>query len=299
MSIHERGHDMSLVVTQPDRPAGRGRKLTPSPVKVKALELDIDLAQPDSVNTEGFLASLRAAAPDVIVVVAFGQILSEELLGIPRLHAVNVHASLLPKYRGVAPINWAILNGETETGVTTMHMAKKVDAGDIILVRGTQIGEMETAGELYGRLSILGAELIAETLDLIEQGQAPRIAQDASQATYARKLKKEDGVLDWSESAKALFNRIRGLSPWPGAFTYFNGKTLKILEARVRSEPTLAGHPGEILSIGDKEGIEVAAGEGALLLRKLKPEGRKSMDASSFARGYRPEVGTRPFGRPE
>jgi methionyl-tRNA formyltransferase len=237
-------------------------------------------------------------SPDVIALVAFGQILSKELLDLPRLGAINLHASLLPKYRGVAPINWAIVNGETETGVTTMYMAEKVDAGEIILTRKTPIHEHETAGELYVRLAEIGAELLAETMGLVARGEAPRVPQESSGASYARKLRKRDGEIDWSEAAPGIANRIRGMTPWPGAFTWYRGKSLKILEARACSEPTRAGEPGEILTIDEDRGIEVAAGTGSVLLLCLKPEGRRQMDAASFARGYRPRPGTRPFEKP-
>jgi methionyl-tRNA formyltransferase len=297
--LHEAGHDVVLVVTQPDRPAGRGRALRSPPVKVAALELGLPVEQHDSVKTDDFVARLRDLAPDVVVVAAFGQILSEAILDCPRLGSINVHASLLPRYRGVAPINWVIMNGETETGVTTMFMARKVDAGEIILTRETDIGDAETAGELYYRLADLGAELLIETLELVEAGTAPRVAQDPEQVTYARKLKKSDAEVDWSGEADRVYDRIRGTTPWPGAFTWYRGKVLRVLGASRGDDTGQRGAPGEVLALDDERGIEVAAGSGSVWLTRVKPEGKGAMDAAAFVRGYRPEVGSTPFTRPD
>ncbi|MBD3368523.1 MAG: methionyl-tRNA formyltransferase [Candidatus Eisenbacteria bacterium] len=293
---HASAHDVLLVVTQPDRPAGRGRRLTPPPVKTAAGELDIPVHQTESVNTPVFAERLRALLPDVLVVVAFGQILNDELLSIPSKGAVNVHGSVLPAYRGVAPINWVIVNGETETGVTTMYMARKVDAGEIILTRRTPIGENETAGELYDRLSAMGAELLVETLDLIERDEAPRTSQDPDAASYARKLKKRDGLIDWTKDARTVHDHIRGMTPWPGARTTYRGRPLTVLVSRVGDEDGERGEPGEVVSLDDERGIEVATGHGSVRLLEVKPSGKSAMDAASFVRGYRPEVGERPFG---
>lgn len=219
--LHDSGHEIVLVVTQPDRPAGRGRRVSRSAIKRAALDLKLPIAQPESVNADDFVAHLQEIRPDLIVVVAFGQILSEELLGVPSAGSVNLHASLLPRYRGVAPINWVIVKGEAETGVTTMFMARKVDAGEIILTRTTPIGDRETAGELSSRLSAMGAELLAETVELIARGEAPRRKQDPELASYARKLKKSDGEIDWAEPVVRVFDRIRGMTPWPGAYTWY------------------------------------------------------------------------------
>jgi len=297
-SLHDRGHEIGLVVTQPDRPAGRGRKVASSAVKKAALELGLTIAQPESVNTSDFVERLRALRPDLIVVVAFGQILSEDVLSVPSRGAVNLHASLLPRYRGVAPINWAIVNGETETGVTTMFMARKVDAGEIILVRSTPIGEHETAGELSKRLSEAGADLLVETVGLIARREAPRIRQDPALASYARKLRKSDGEIDWSVSARRVYNRIRGMTPWPGAYTWYRGGVLGVLRAEPGEPGDRRGAPGEILRIEPGRGIEVAVGEGTVWLGEVRPEGKKAMSAGDFARGYRPEVGSAPFGGP-
>ena len=294
--VHASAHDVVLVVTQPDRPAGRGRRLTPPAVKLAAEELDIPVHQTESVNTPALDERLRELAPDVLVVVAFGQILNEELLSIPARGAINVHGSLLPAYRGVAPINWVIVNGESETGVTTMYMARKVDAGETILTRTTPIGENETAGELYDRLAAMGAELLVETLDLIDRGEAPRTPQDPGLASYARKLRKEDGVIDWTRPAPKVHDHIRGMTPWPGARTTYRGRPLTVLSTRVGEAKRPVGEPGQIVSIEDARGIEVAAGEGSVWIRELKPSGRSAMDASAFVLGYRPEAGERAFG---
>jgi methionyl-tRNA formyltransferase len=295
--MHEAGHELALVVTQPDRPAGRGRALRSPPVKDAALALGLPLEQHENVNTDEFVAHLRALTPEVVVVAAFGQILREEILDTPPLGAINVHASLLPRYRGVAPINWVIIEGEKETGVTTMFMARKVDAGEIILTRTTPIDDNETAGELYDRLAALGADLLLETLALVEKGEAPRTAQDPSVATYARKLKKSDGEIDWSKDARRVHDHVRGMTPWPGAFTWYRGKVLRVLATSRGDRTGGAGEPGEILSLDDGRGIEVAVGEGSVWLTRVKPEGKAAMDAASFVRGYRLEVGTRPFFR--
>lgn len=290
--LHKAAHDVRLVVTQPDRPAGRGRSLRPPAVKTAAFSLGLPVEQHDDVNDAAFVERVRAEAPDLLVVVAFGQILRRGLLDVPPLGAVNVHASLLPRYRGTSPINWVIVNGEAETGVTTMFMADKVDAGEIILARKTPIHDMETAGELSLRLAALGAELLAETVTLIERGEAPRLAQDVSLSSYARKLRKTDGEIDWSSPSRSVLNRIRGMTPWPGAYTWYRGKRLGI----ERAEPGAggAGAPGEIVGVTGNS-IDVATGDGIVRLLEVRPQGRNAMSADAFARGYRPEVGSRPF----
>ena len=287
-------HDVVLVVTQPDRRAGRGRRLAAPAVKVAALGLGLPLEQHADVNTDGFLERLSALGPDVLVVVAFGQILRKELLELPRHGAVNVHASLLPKYRGTAPINWAIVDGEAETGVTTMFMAPKVDAGEIILQRKMPISELDTAGSLSDRLSEMGARLLLETLELIERGDAPRIAQDKTRSSYARKLAKADGEIDWAQPTRRVLDRIRGMTPWPGAYTWYGGGVLRV----ERAEPGRGGSgaPGEVLSVDD-EAVEVATADGSVRLLEVCPQGSCSMTSGDFVRGYRPKVGTQPFVR--
>lgn len=296
--LQDSGHEIVLVVTQPDRPAGRGRKVSSSAVKRAALELKLPIDQPQSVNTGEFVDRLRAIGPDLIVVVAFGQILSEQVLGVPTMGSVNLHASLLPRFRGVAPINWAIVEGEAETGVTTMFMARKVDAGEIILTRATPIGERETAGELSSRLSAMGAELLAETVELILRGEAPRIKQDPGLVSYARKLKKSDGEIDWAVPAARVLNRIRGMTPWPGAYTRYRGRVLRVLRAELGAVGGRVGAPGEIVRIDCDKGIEVAVGAGTVWLLEVQPEGKNAMSSDAFVRGYRPEVGSAPFVGP-
>ncbi len=297
-SLCQSGHEVALVITQPDRRAGRGRVVSPPPVKVAATDLGLTVEQYETVNCEEFYERLADVAPDLVVVVAFGQILRDEILAVPLRGAINVHASLLPAYRGVAPINWVIVKGETETGVTTMYMATRVDAGEIILTGKTPIGDNETAGELYERLSEMGASLLVETVDLIERGDAPRIAQDPSKRFYARKLKKADGEIEWGKPSREVYDHIRGMTPWPGAYTWYGGKALVVLRARRGDGSGRRGDPGEIVAIDDENGIEVAVGDGTVWLSELKPEGKRSMDAGAFVRGYRPEVGTSPFARP-
>ncbi len=292
-SLHAAGHELVLVVTQPDRPAGRGRKLTPPPIKSAAIDLGLEVAQPGSVNTDEFVRRLRELAPDLFVVVAFGQILKQRLLDIPPLGSINVHGSLLPDYRGVAPINWAIVRGETQTGVTTMYMARSVDTGAIILKRSTPIGPEETAGELYDRLSVLGGELIAETADLIARGEAPRAEQGTPRVGYARKLRRADGTIDWSLTARAVHDHIRGMTPWPGATTRFAGRMLLVMRSTVArsGEASAPAAPGTIISL--EGGLEIAVSDGSVLLTEVKPEGKRTMTADEFARGYRPEPGAR------
>ena len=299
--LHETGHEVVVVVTQPDRRAGRGRKPRAPAVKVAALELGLPVEQWENVNDGAVVERVRLVRPDVIVVVAFGQILHDELLAVPPMGAINVHASLLPRYRGVAPINWVILNGESETGVTTMFMARKVDAGEIILTKRTPIGDSETAGELSARLSEMGAEVLVETLNLVESGEAPRIKQNPGEATYARKLKKGDGEIDWERPAGDIVDHVRGMTPWPGAYTWFRGRVLCVERAAegqsgATGDAGSTGEPGEVVSAGE-QGLEVATGRGTVVLLEVHPEGRKSMSAGAFVRGHRPRVGSRPFVR--
>ena len=293
--LHEKGHEIALVVTQPDRPAGRGRRLACPPIKDAALALGLPVEQHDAVNCDEFIERLGRLRPDVIVVVAFGQILCEGIIESPSKGAINVHGSLLPEYRGVAPINWVIVSGEAETGVTTMYMAKKVDAGEIILSRRTRIGDRETAGELSARLAEMGADLIAETLELVEKGEAPRTPQDPALTSYARKLKRSDGEIDWTKTARQIFDHVRGMTPWPGAYTWYRGRMLHVLKAEPGAGAVPKCEPGEIVAIDHQRGIEVGAGDGTIWLVEVKPEGRPAMDAGAFVRGYRPEVGTTPF----
>jgi len=284
---------VTLVVTNPDRPAGRGRSVAMPAVKEEALRRGLPVYQPEKARTPESVERIRAERPDLIVVVAYGQILPQTILDIPRLYCVNVHASLLPKYRGAAPINWAIARGETVTGVTIMRMDAGMDTGPMLLAREVPIGEEDTAGTMFDLLSRLGADALSEALDRLREGTLREIAQDDSRATYAPLLTKEHGAIDWTKSAREVRNLVRGMTPWPSAATVHRGKALKVLSAAGR-EPgkSVAASPGEVLSVG-KEGIEVACGDGTLLLVRLQPEGGKAMSAWDYAQGHRVGKGER------
>ena len=277
------------MITQPDRPAGRGRGLKASPVKQLALKHDLKIFQPEKFNTQAFRQVLEDIRLDLIVVVAYGKIFRPKSLAIPRLGCVNLHPSLLPKYRGVAPVNWALINGERETGVTTFFMDEGVDTGDIILSRHTAIGEEETAGQLLARLAVVGADLLAETCDLIARGEAGRAKQDDSLASYAPKFSKEDGKIRWGGPAGVVHNHMRGVTPWPGAFTWFRDQQVKIIQSGLSERGS--GGPGEVIEVDSSHGLLVSCGSGALWLRTLQAEGRKPIGGADFARGYRVRVG--------
>lgn len=287
--LGESGHEVLLVVTQPDRPAGRGRKLTAPPVKQKAVELGLAVYQPEKVKTDEAFERLQALAPDAIVVVGFGQIIPQRIIDVPPHGCVNVHSSLLPKYRGAAPVNWAIVRGETVTGVCTMKIVKKLDAGDVLLCRETPIGENETAGEVMERLAPLGAELLVETLAGLEAGTITPRPQDDQASTYAPMMKREDGEIDWSLSAREIHNRARGFDPWPGAYTRFRGKRLHLRGTRVRNGEAPAGQIVEAA-----EALVVGCGGGGLLAAsEVQVEGKARMRAADFSNGYQPKPGER------
>lgn len=277
------GIDLVGVYTQPDRPSGRGKQLTPPPVKQLALSRGIPVFQPLKLRLPEVVAELQALAPDLIVVVAFGQILPKSVLDIPRYGCINVHASLLPKYRGAAPINQAIIDGERETGVTTMYMDVGLDTGDMLVKRATPIGPFETAGELHDRLAALGREAMTETLEHLCAGTLSREKQDDALSCYAPMLKKEDGRIDWTRSAPELHNQVRGLDPWPGAYTFLNGEPLKIAVTRPLDEPP-AAPPGTVLGAGP-DGVRIACGSGVLNLGELQLPGRRRLPAADFLRG--------------
>lgn len=278
-------HEIAGVVTQPDRPAGRGLTLRAPPVKLTALEHGLSVHQPEKFNTRQFLDQLEAIGPDLIVVVAYGKIFRRRSLGIPRLGCVNLHASLLPKYRGIAPVNWAIMKGEKETGVTTMFMDEGVDTGGVIMARPTPISADETAGQLLERLAGIGADLLAETCDLIADGRAEPREQDASLATYAPRLSKEDGRIRWDRSAGEVHNHIRGVTPWPGAVTGFGGRDIKILSSLLSDSQ--GDVPGKIIEIDSEQGLLVSCSSGAVWLTMLQAQGRRPVRGADFARGYR------------
>lgn len=286
-------HEVRGVVTQPDRPKGRERRLTPPPVKDLALSCGLPLWQPTSLLEAEFLSWLEGQRPDALVVVAYGKILPTRILELPRFGCINLHASLLPRYRGAAPIHWAVINGEAETGVTTMFMAPRLDAGDIILQERVAIGPRETTGQLHDRLADLGASLLVATLDLLEEGKAPRRPQEEALATYAPPLRPEDEKIDWRWSAAAVFNRVRGLNPWPGAYAVWQGRRLKIWWVEPVPGPAGEFAPGEVVACS-AEGITVACGDGqAVVIKELQPEGKGLMAAAAFLRGYRLTPGAR------
>ena len=277
-------YEVVAVVTQQDRPKGRGHKMQYTPVKEKAIELEIPVYQPKRVKDPEFVDILKTLKPDVIVVIAFGQILSKEILELPKYGCINVHASLLPKYRGAAPIQWAVINGDKKSGVTTMYMAEGLDTGDIIDTSEIVLDEKETGGSLFDKLADLGGKLILNTLDKLETGTATRTRQDDARSTYAGKITKELGKIDFTKSAAEIEGLIRGLNPWPSAFTYMDDKMLKIWNADVLEE-TVEEDPGTITEV-NKKFIKVATGEGYLLLKEIQLEGKKRMNVTSFLNGY-------------
>ncbi len=283
------GVNLVGVFTQPDRPKGRGNRLTPPPVKLVAERHAIPVYQPQRLRRPEAVEQLRQLQPDLVVVVAYGQILPKDVLEIPRHGCINVHASLLPKYRGAAPINKAIVDGERETGITTMLMDEGLDTGDMLVKRALAIGPDETAGELHDRLAVLGRETMVETLKLLCAGELEPEKQDDTQSCYAPMLKKEDGLIDWSRPADELHNQVRGLSPWPGAFSALNGDVLKVAATRVVGA---SGEAGCILS-ASAEGVVVACGSGALSLGALQLPGKRMLPAADFLRGTTLAVGTR------
>ena len=286
-----RGKDeVVAVVTQPDREKGRGRKIVPSPVKELALLHGIALLQPERVKEEPFHEALKALKPDLFVVVAYGKILPKSLLMIPRRGAVNVHASLLPRYRGASPISWAILRGEKKTGVTTMMMDEGMDTGAILLQREIPIGEEENAETLHDKLAPLGAELLVETVEKIKAGTIVPTPQDHSKATHAPPFSKEDGKIDWTREAGEIDRQVRAFYPWPGAFTDWEGRLLKISRGRVR-EGAVQDRPGRIVWVGS-DFIEVVTGRGLFLIEEIQPEGKRRMRVRDFLSGHPIEVGT-------
>lgn len=280
------GHRVVGVFTQPDKPKNRGMKLLPSPVKVCAQAHDIPVFQPLKMRDGQAMGHVRDLDPELIVVAAYGRILPPDILDYPRCGCVNVHSSLLPKYRGAAPINWAILNGEAETGVTIMHMAPELDSGDIISQVATPIGPDETAPELFARLADLGAAALVEAVAAIAAGTASRTPQNEAEATYAPMLGRELSPLDWSKPAQALHDQVRGLLPWPAATAEFGGVRCKVLSAATVFGKTTAQTPGTVVESG-KNGIVMACGSGTLLcIQELQPDGGKRMKAADYLRGH-------------
>ncbi len=287
-ALCDHGYEVVGVFTQPDRPKGRGNKVIASPVKQLAVEKGIPVFQPVRIRRDG-VEDLKALAPDLCVTAAFGQILSQEILDIPRIGTVNVHASILPRHRGSAPINWAILQGDEVVGVTTMMTDKGIDTGDMLLKAETPYIKGETAGELTVRMAELGAALLIDTLKKLEEGTLERIPQDHERMTYDPMLTKEMGVIDWTHSAADIVNRIHGLNPWPGCSTAVEGGRLKLLRAEIADG---AGQPGEIIVADPKQGLVISAGEGAVRITQLQAPGGKPMNSKDFLRGHPMAVGT-------
>jgi methionyl-tRNA formyltransferase len=307
-------HRLVAVVTQPARPQGRGLTLVDPPVKTSAARHGLTIFQPEKFNSPEFLDTIAALDPDLILTAAYGRIFRRRALGLARLGCVNLHASLLPKYRGVAPANWAIMAGETEAGVTTFFMDEGVDTGDMILSARTEIGPNETAGELLERLAALGADLVGRTCELLASGRAPRLRQDQAQASYAPKLAKQDGKIAWAKGAGAVHNQVRGVSPWPGAFSFLRGEPVKIIESRLfegdpRTYSAAAGPGAEaearpeavtaepvgarasVIAVDSAGGILVSCGGGLLWLKTLQAPGKRPTAGADFARGRRLEAG--------
>lgn len=282
-------HQVEAVVTQPDKQRGRGKKVQFPPVKEKAVEHEIPVYQPQKARDEEFVEILREINPDVIVVVAYGQILPESILNIPKYGCINVHGSLLPKYRGAAPIQWAVLDGEEKTGITTMYMEKGLDTGDMIDKAEIVLDPKETAGTLHDKLMEIGANLLLETLEKLENETAVRIKQNDSESCYASMLTKEMGQINFSKSAREIECLIRGMNPWPSAYTSLNGKTLKVWEAEVLTENP-GEEPGTVIDV-TKDAIVVACKEGALKLLEIQMAGKKRMKVSAFLLGYQVEKG--------
>lgn len=302
-ALAEGGHDIAGVFTQPDRPAGRGKNLKPSPVKVAAEKLGLSIFQPSSIKTQDWIQQLKDLAPESIIVVAYGQILPKEILGLPKHGCINVHASLLPAYRGAAPIHWAVMKGETVTGVTTMLMDEGLDTGDMLLKREIIITPESTTGEIHDELATIGAELLIDTLNLIEVGRVIPTPQ-TGESNYAPLLKREHEGLDWSRRAVDLHDQIRGLNPWPGAFANFRGENFKVwrslpffppgevlgTEIEHAESKATAYLPGQIIQVlGDS--LLVQTGEGILRVIEVQPAGKRSMPARDFLNGRHGQVG--------
>ena len=287
--LKERGDEVMLVISQKDKPKGRGKKLQPTPVKEKALEYGYRVHQPDRVRESESVELIRSLSPDLIVVTAFGQILTKEILDIPRLGCINVHASLLPKYRGAAPINFAVINGEEKTGITTMYMAEGLDTGDMILANEIEIEAHDTAGSLHDKLAQLSRKTLAKTLELIEKGEAPRTVQDDSQSSYAPMMDKELGHLDFSRDARSVVNLARGVDPWPSAYAVLGGVTEKLFDVRLGrpSENTSYGEIADVMS----DCIEINEKGGTVLVYEVQFPNKKRMPVKEYLKGNEIKTG--------
>lgn len=302
--LTESGYEIAAVVTQPDRPKGRKKTLTPPPVKEAALSLGLPVLQPERMRSAEAVEAIRELRPELIVTAAYGQILPKAVLDIPRLGCINVHGSLLPKYRGGAPIQRSIMNGEKKTGVTIMYMAEGLDTGDMISVVELPIGDEDTSGTMFEKLSLAGAKLLGEMLPSIVDGTAPSVPQNDAEATYAPNLTREDERMDWNKSARELFNQVRGLSPMAGAFTFLGGEVFKVRSCEVAGGHSVSSGsgaaaarqnsgvlPGTVIEAG-AGGIVVQTGNGKLLLTEIQPAGKRAMSAAEWLKGARLEAGT-------
>ena len=292
-ALTEAGHDVAAVITQPDRPKGRGNKMAFPEVKTRALELNLPVHQPASVKDEAFFELLNGYAPDVIVVVALGRILPQAVLELPQYGCINVHGSLLPKYRGAAPIQRAVLDGCKESGVTIMQMDIGMDTGDMLLQGSLPITDEDNTGTMFEKLAVLGGELLIQTLDGLKQGTIQPVKQNEAEATHAARILKEDEVIDWTKPADVIFCQIRGLAPAPGAYTMWNDQRLKIWKSRVNPKET-GKAPGTLVEIG-KDYLLVQTGKGCLEILELQPAGKKAMPAKAFCNGTGVEAGVQ-FG---
>lgn len=291
-ALAESGYEVAGVVTQPDKPKGRSKTLVPTPVKEEALKHGIPVYQPKKVREPEFVETLKEIGPDIIIVAAFGQIIPKEILDMPEFGCINIHASLLPKYRGAAPIQQAVINGDKEAGVTIMKMGIGLDTGDMISQASVPLAEDETGGNLFDRLADLGADLLVKTLPSIFDRTAVYEPQpEESPTPYVGMITKQMGLLDFHKDAEELERLIRGMDPWPSAYTFLNGKSLKVWKAAVEQKVSGSEEPGTIVNT-DKEGIHVACGQDRLVLKEIQLEGKKRMDAAAFLRGYPIETGT-------
>lgn len=283
-------YDVIGVVTQPDKPQNRGKKLGMPPVKELAIKYDIPVYQPQKAREESFVQILKELNPDIIVVVAFGQILPKSILDIPKYGCINVHVSLLPKYRGAAPINWVIINGEQKTGVTTMYMDEGLDTGDIILTEEFDLDDSITAGELHDKMMVIGANTLIKTLDLIEKDCAPRIKQNHDEHTYAPMMNKSLGEINWNKNAWDIHNLVRGVNPWPSAYTIYNGSTMKVWKTKVLNESS-DKIAGTIIKV-DKDGIRVSTNDKVILIEEIQMPGKKRVTVSEYIKGNSIELNT-------
>ncbi len=290
-SLLDSDHEVVAVVTQPDKKKGRGKKISPPPIKIIAERAGISVLQPIKIKTEEFQDILRSFKPDLIVVVAYGRILPAEILNLPPLGCINVHGSLLPRHRGAAPIQWAVLQGDEKAGVTIMQMDVGMDTGDILLPAAIKVDEGETAGSLFNKVAKLGAETLIKALQLLLEGNLPPICQDHDKATKAPPLKKEQGLIDWNKSAIEIHRQIRGMDPWPSAYAFLDGKRFRLFSPKVVYK-TSDLPPGSIL-LANKEGLLIATGKEMLLIRELQPEGKKRMIVESFLCGHSLEPSSR------